>query len=300
MTNSKEDKDKLLKTIRDKRRRIAAYLQEIEPRGSRLTYLSIIFGGIASLLTAAQLVFGRGSANFLKFIYPAGGVSVWQLLAVAATVCSAIAAIAGAIYKQQELASRLAKAQSCAAKLEGLETSLDLELINLKEANTRFTQYIADIPFVPSEVSRVRGTVDSVKGDITSPVALQSVPRAFQASGSATDVGSNIHLWLAVEANALIWPKEGEIFADESGGWAATIFEDGATELFSLSLLAADRRAHKKIEAWLNSGKRSKGKYKELTSLPGTRRVARVDGLRLLQATPNVVEGAASVPGSPG
>lgn len=54
MTNNREDKDKLLKTIRDKRRRISAYLQEIEPRGSRLTNRSIVFGGIASLLTAAQ------------------------------------------------------------------------------------------------------------------------------------------------------------------------------------------------------------------------------------------------------
>ncbi len=284
MTNNKEDKDKLLKTIRDKRRRIASYLREIEPRGSRLTNRSIVFGGIASLLTAAQLAFGRGPANFLKTIYPAGGVSVWQILAVAATICSAIAAIAGAIYKQQEIASRLAKAQSCAVKLEGLETSLDLELITLKEANTRYTQAIAEIPFVSAEGvgTGIRGkfSVDSVKGDITSPAASQSVPRAFRASGSVSDVGADVHLWLAVEVNGLIWPKEGQIFADESGSWTATIFEDGATDLFSVSLLAADRRAHKKIEAWLNSGKRS-GMYKELDSLPGTRRVARVDGLRL-------------------
>jgi hypothetical protein len=284
MTNNKEDKDKLLKTIRDKRRRIASYLQDMEPRGSRLTNRSIVFGGIASLLTAAQLAFGRGPINFLKTVYPAGGVSVWQLLAVAATICSAIAAIAGAIYKQQEIASRLAKAQSCAVKLEGLETSLDLDLIDLKDANTRYTQHIAEIPFVPSEGigTGVRGkySVDLVKGEIARPVAFASVPRAFRSTGSASDVGSNVHLWLAVEVNGLIWPKEGQILPDESGSWTATIFEDGATDLFRLSLLAADRRAHKKIETWLNSGKRS-GRYGELTSLLGTRRVASVDGLRL-------------------
>jgi hypothetical protein len=287
MTNNKEDKDKLLKTIRDKRRRISAYLQEIEPRGSRLTNRSIVFGGIASLLTAAQLAFGRGPANFLKTIYPAGGVSVWQLLAVAATICSAVATIAGAIYKQQEIATRLAKAQSCAVKLEGLETSLDLDLLTLKDANTRFTQYIAETPFVPAEGTGagVRGkfSVDSVKGEITSPVASQSVPRAFRSAGSVSDVGSDVHLWLAVEVNGLIWPKEGQIFADESGSWTATVFEDGATDLFSLSLIAADRKAHKKIAAWLNSGKTS-GTYKELASLsPGMRRVHRVDGLHLSQ-----------------
>jgi hypothetical protein len=93
-------------------------------------------------------------------------------------------------------------------------------------------------------------------------------------------VGVNVHLWLAVEANGLIWPKEGQIIPDDSGSWTATVFEDGATDLFSLSLLVADRRAHRNIEAWLDSGKRS-GMYAELTSLRGTRRVARVDDLRL-------------------
>jgi hypothetical protein len=256
-------------------------VQDMEPRGSRLTNRSIVFGGIASLLTAAQLAFWRGPVNFLKTVYPAGGVSVWQLLAVAATICSAIAAIAGAIYKQQEIAARLAKAQSCAVKLEALDTSLDLDLIDLKEANTRYTQHISEIPFVPSERigTGVRG-IDSVNGEITSPEKNQSVPRAFRSAGSTSVVGSDVHLWLAVEVNGLIWPKEGQIVPDESGFWTATIFEDGATDLFSLSLLAVDHRTHKKIESWLNSGKRS-GRYSELTSLPGMRKVTRVDNLRL-------------------
>jgi hypothetical protein len=284
MTNNKEEKDKLLKIVRDKRRRITVYLQELEPRGSRLTNSSIVFGGIATLLTATQLAFGKGPANFLKTIYPAAGISVWQLLAVAATICSASAAIAGAIYKQQEIASRLAKAQSCAAKLEALETSLDLDLINLKEANTRYAQYIAEIPFVGATGTVVRGKVsklDLVKGEITSPVASESVARTFRCTGWVRDVESSVHLWLAVEANGLIWPKEGQILPDESGSWTATVWEHGATDLFSLSLRAADRRGHRNIVAWLESGKNSGGKYTEIASLPGTRRVASVDGLRL-------------------
>jgi hypothetical protein len=278
VTPNNEDKEKLLKTIRDKRRRIGVYLQDIEPRGSRLTNRSIFFGGMATLLTGTQLAFGQSSISFLQ------SVSVWQLLAVAAGICSAIAAIAGAIYKQQEIASRLAKAQTCAVKLEGLETSLDLDLISLRDANARYTQHIAEIPFVPAETIGARSggkhSVDAVTAEITSPVASQSVPRAFRAAGSASRVGVNVHLWLAVEANGLIWPKEGQIIPDDSGSWTATVFEDGATDLFSLSLLVADRRAHRNIEAWLDSGKRS-GMYAELTSLRGTRRVARVDDLRL-------------------
>ena len=104
--NNQEDKNQLLKTIKEKRGRIASYLEEIEPHGSRLTNLSIVFGGIASLLTAAQLALGKEPVGFLNTVFPPG-VSVWQLLAVAATICSAIAAIAGAIYKQQENCIRL-------------------------------------------------------------------------------------------------------------------------------------------------------------------------------------------------
>jgi hypothetical protein len=287
MTDAQEDTAKLLKAIRGKRKRIAVYLEELEPRGARLTNRSVVFGGIATLLTAAQLPFGRGSVSFLKTVYPAGGVSVWQLLAVAATICSAIAAIAGAIYKQHEIASRLAKAQGCAVKLEGLETSLDLKLITLKEANARYAQHIAEVPWVPSEgadsSARGKESVDSAKGKITSPEGSALVPRAIPSAGSASDVGSNVHLWLVIEVNGLFWPKEGEIFPDDADCWTAPVFEDGATELFSLSLFAADRNAHKQIVAWLKSGKRT-GMYRELSSLPGgMRRVDRVDGLRLIK-----------------
>ena len=281
MPNNTEDKDKLLKIIRDKRTQITSYLQAVEPRGSRLMNRNIVFGGVASLLTAAQLAFGHDPVEFLKPISPAAGLSVWQLLAVAATICSAVATIAGAIYKQQEIASRLAKAQACGVKLEGLQASLDLKFIDPKEANARYGQYISEVPFVGIG-TRARGkySVDAVKGEITSPVEFQSVPRAFRSAGSASDVGSDVHLWLAVEVNGLIWPKEGQIFPDESGAWTATVFEDGVTDAFRLSLFAADRRAHKTIQAWLNSGRKS-GTYSQITSLAGARRVAGVDGLRL-------------------
>jgi hypothetical protein len=282
MPTTKEDKDKLLKTIQDKRRRIGVYLQQIEPRGSRLTNATIIFGGIATLLTASQLVFGRGSTNLLKTIYPMeGGISIWQILAVAATICSAIAAIAGAMYKQQELASRLAKAQACAVKLEGLESSLDLDLVSVKDASNRYMQCITEIPFVPLQsLDPGRYSVDSVKGGFTIPNASQQVPHTFQAAGSVRDMGAKIHLWLAVETNGFIWPKEGQIIPDESGSWVATVFEDGATDLFSLSLIAADETAHKQFTNWMKSGKKS-GNYAKITLPLSARRVARVDELRL-------------------
>jgi hypothetical protein len=281
MTTS--NKDTILKTSRDKRRQIDHYLHRTEPRGARLTTYSIVFGGIAGLLTAAQVPFGQTTVDSQGILGLTNGVSLWRVLAIAATICSAVATMAGALYKQQEIAMRLAKTQAAAVKLEGLETSVELDLVTPTEAGAKYAQCIAEIPWVRSDegASRFRGrySIDSVDGEIGAPASGQAVSRAFRATGTVRNIDPTVHLWLAVEVNGLIWPKEGEI-CPESGEWSATVFEDGATDLFSLSLFAADQRAQKTIRRWLDVGKKT-GTYRELRSLPGTRRVARVDGLHL-------------------
>jgi hypothetical protein len=57
-----------------------------------------------------------------------------------------------------------------------------------------------------------------------------------------------MHLWLAVEANGFLWPKEGEVFVDKEDRWSATIFEDGAAKEFSVTLLIANSEANKVFE----------------------------------------------------
>jgi hypothetical protein len=282
MTDDQEQRTKLLKRIKDTRRRIANHLRDLEPQGARLTNGSIIFGGIAALLGGIQLAFGHG--HLPKTIDPNGTLSAWQLLAAAAAVSAGFASISGQLYKSREIASKLAKVQSCDAKLEGLETSLDLGHVTIKEADTRYGQWIVDIAFVPADSPQPdasgAGALDSVRGQIAAPAGGTSVPRVIACSGSASGVGANVHLWLAVEVKDLVWPKEGQILPEDDGSWTATVFEDGAVDEFSLALVAADRRAHKKIQAWLDSGKKS-GRYRELRYPPGTRRVDRVERLRL-------------------
>ncbi len=278
MTEDQEQRNKILRRIKDTRHRIANYLRDVEPQGARLTNRSIIFGGIAALLGGVQLAFGYG--HLPKTIDPNASVSVWQLLAVAAAVSAGFASISGQLYKSREIASRLAKVQSCDAKLEGLETSLDLGHVTIKDAATRYGQWIGEIAFVPADSPQTDGLLDAVRGQIAAPAGGSSVPRVIACSGSASGVGANAHLWLAVEVKDLVWPKEGQILPDDDGSWTATVFEDGAVDEFCLALVAADRRAHKKLQAWLDSGKKS-GKYREMRYLPGTRRVDRVEGLRL-------------------
>lgn len=126
---------------------------------------------------------------------------------------------------------------------------------------------------LPTDMARgPRVTIDE-------PRPNQAVKKTIHCSGSATGVQPTMHLWLAVEANGFVWPKEGEVFIDKSR-WNATIFEDGATKRFSIAVLVANGDADKCIRKWLDEG-RHKGEYAEIKGIPGTERVARVDRVHL-------------------
>ena len=120
---------------------------------------------------------------------------------------------------------------------------------------------------------RPRATIDA-------PSPNQIVVRTIPCNGSATGIQPDMHLWLAVEANGFIWPKEGEVYVDTEDRWSATIFEDGAAKEFSVALLIANAEADKVIRAWLEKGQR-KGRYAVMKGISGTERLARADGLRL-------------------
>ena len=89
---------------------------------------------------------------------------------------------------------------------------------------------------------------------------------------------------MAVEVGDLVWPKESKVAPDQDNRWSATVFEDGATETFAVALFVADSKVDKRIGKWLEAG-RSTGNYAESRGIPGARRIARVDGLRLNPGT---------------
>lgn len=120
-----------------------------------------------------------------------------------------------------------------------------------------------------------------VTGGISEPKPGQIVTRrTFVCKGNANGVGPQTHLWLAIEVNNQIWPKEREVHVSADGTWENTVYEDGATDKFSISLLSASPDAEKRINQWIEDG-RTTGQYKQLSGIPGTERIYRVDGLRL-------------------
>jgi len=136
--------DVLLTKIRTKRREIAHYLDKAEPRRSRLLLTSIIAGALAAALTAGPGVGGEGFIASAKNLVSLG-LPVWQILCLAATAFSVAAVISNGLLKSDNLTAKVADARSCDAKLEGLETMLELGQVELDRAAERYAECLADV-----------------------------------------------------------------------------------------------------------------------------------------------------------
>lgn len=147
MPENANEYNALLKKIRTKRKALSDYLSKIEPRSSRLINYSIIAGAIAAGLTAGPGFGGEGFINTAKTMV-SFGIPVWQMLCLVATLLSVIAVISNGMLKSHDLTSKIGQARMCDAKLEGLETMLELEQIEVKEAAQRYTQYLTEIPHI--------------------------------------------------------------------------------------------------------------------------------------------------------
>lgn len=277
--NSDHTREDLLKRIKTKRRSIRSYLDHLEPTGVRLANINIISGAVATVLTAAPAIGGSALIDVLGNSDPTS--TTWRLLFAAAALFSLGSTIAAELYKSREIASRLGKAQACDAKLEGLETLLLLKETELEKSANQYAQAIAEIPFI-SEGRRDphrQSPLDTVQGEILQPRSDTLVADTFPCAIRVEDLEPDCHLWLAVEIEGRIWPKERELHVEEDGMWRGTISEEGSVDAFSLSLYAANSKASQRIRAWLDHGDET-GNYEELRRLPGTRRLDRVDRLR--------------------
>jgi hypothetical protein len=134
-------------------------------------------------------------------------------------------------------------------------------------------------PFFQPRADVVKGPMPLI-ARIDQPSRDQIVERTFNCSGFALGVPPPSHLWLAVEADGFVWPKEGPVVVGADYQWTAQVFEDGRSPEFALSIYSADGEGDKAIRDWLKEGSRT-GDYAEVRSFPGVRRLHRVQGLRL-------------------
>ena len=76
------------------------------------------------------------------------GIPIWQALCLAATVLSVALVIINGMLKSHDLSSEIINARSCDAKLEGLETMLDLAQVDVALATHLYAEYLTEIPHV--------------------------------------------------------------------------------------------------------------------------------------------------------
>jgi hypothetical protein len=157
MTTDSESRRELLEQIKSRRAAIGAYVRVLEPRGTRLTNLSIICSAIVTALTAGPAL---GGTQFTGVTAEALNVTetslVWRALCFLAMVLSMVAAIATNLYKSHDYAARLAKAEACNVALEGLETLIKFGQLSLAEAVTLYQQYVAEVSFVHEQPAPAR------------------------------------------------------------------------------------------------------------------------------------------------
>jgi len=141
------DKKILVDKIKAKRQELASYLAKTEPRNSRLINSSIIAGACAAALTAGPGVGGEGFISTAKEMV-SFGIPVWQVLCLTASILSVIAVIANGMLKSHSLTTKITKTRACDAKLEGLETMLELNQADLKQATQIYTQCLTEISHI--------------------------------------------------------------------------------------------------------------------------------------------------------
>ncbi|REL33390.1 hypothetical protein DYD21_11480 [Rhodohalobacter sp. SW132] len=142
-----KDTDTLLKRIKTKRREVADYLNQNEPKQSRYIMISIVAGTLAAALTAGPGFGGSGFIDTASGLF-SFGVPVWQVICLLATLLSMSAVISNGLLKSTDLTSKISQVRGCDAKLEGLEIMLDMEQIELKQATSLYTQYLTEISHV--------------------------------------------------------------------------------------------------------------------------------------------------------
>jgi hypothetical protein len=107
-------------------------------------------------------------------------------------------------------------------------------------------------------------------GRILSPRSGEAVPRGFTVEGTLSAIPQDNHVWVAVQVDNLLFPKEPEIPAQDRR-WSQQVVEAGLTPgaTFSLALFMVNELGQRAIEDWIERGVRRDG-FAGLEGIPGS------------------------------
>jgi hypothetical protein len=122
--------------------------------------------------------------------------------------------------------------------------------------------------------------VSEPEGRIAAPLTGDRLGRAFTAEGTLAAIPPDRHVWLAVQVDNLLFPKEPEI-PRQDRRWSVQVVEGGdAAQGFSLALLMVDADGQREIDRWLRRGRR-RGDYQGLERVTGAAKLDVVRDLSL-------------------
>jgi hypothetical protein len=148
-----DGRHELLELIRARRASIQSFVRDLEPRGRRLSTISIVSSAVVSALTAGPALGGTKFTEMAaSMVNTTDDSFIWRGLCLGAMVLSILAAVSTNMLRSTEAATRLTRAEACNAALEGLETMLHFGQIPIADAVTQYQQQIAEIPFIPEQL----------------------------------------------------------------------------------------------------------------------------------------------------
>lgn len=133
----------MLELLKDKRLALERFLAREAPRKRALLNVSIITGGLATLLTAAPALGGKALIELLKGAFGLQ-TPVWQLLCAAAALCSALATVTNQVLKSNGRDEQLLRARTCRARLESLELGLVAGSLDAAHATPEYARCLEE------------------------------------------------------------------------------------------------------------------------------------------------------------
>ncbi|QBE66247.1 hypothetical protein [Pseudoduganella lutea] len=130
--------------VRARRLAVARLAENLRRRDSSLTLLSVIASAVAAVLTAGPAVGGPDLTRALGSAGP--DTPSWRILCGVASICSLLAAVATNWHRQGDVASRLARCQAGAARLEALELQVAFQGTPLADATAEYGRIIGELP----------------------------------------------------------------------------------------------------------------------------------------------------------
>ncbi|MFN8472944.1 MAG: hypothetical protein U0822_12195 [Anaerolineae bacterium] len=144
-----EQREKLLERIRSKHEQVSVYVTQNERRTWRTSNFTIIATSLAAALMVGP---GFGGDKFTTRVAELLSVPddsvVWRALCLSALLISVGVAILNRMNQSPDAAMRLASARLCLARLEGLETAVEVGTTNVSDGTKQYQQYVNDVSFI--------------------------------------------------------------------------------------------------------------------------------------------------------